>query len=219
MVNLKLSIYILIVVLMPLIAHAQIIAHAQNSKSYMQMEVMAPSNSGPIIACDGNVGLWVEWNADESILTMMDGTNWIIDYIDKRGYKHYKFKDSDLSIMPGATYHEAVLIPDKTKLQVIYTFGMMGHNVKMYATYGYIGEGKQPAIDLIGDKDDEFNYANEDQYRTFVKTKNKCSKCSGCSGYRGYRHGNGIYEGSCSNSDGHGHTCGHGPEKHDLRRW
>lgn len=57
-----------------------------------------------------------------------------------------------------------------------------------------------------------------DKYRSFVKTKNKCSKC-GCSGYWGYKHGNGTYEGKCSNSDGHGHTCGHGPEKHGLRKW
>lgn len=58
-----------------------------------------------------------------------------------------------------------------------------------------------------------------DKYRTFVKTKNKCSKCSGCSGYWGYKHGNGTYEGACSNSDGHGHTCKHGPEKHGLKKW
>lgn len=192
---------------------------AQNCKSYMQMEVMSPSNSGPITACDGNVGLWVEWNEDESTLTMMDGTKWKFDYTDNKNNKHYKFKGSDLSIMPGTTYHEAVLIPDKTKLRVIYTFGMMGFYVKMYATYGYIGEGKQPALDYVGDKEDEFSYANGDRYRTFVKTKNKCSKCSGCFGYWGYKHGNGTYEGSCSNTDGHSHTCGHGPEKHGLRKW
>ena len=59
-----------------------------------------------------------------------------------------------------------------------------------------------------------------DKYRTFVKTKNKCQKsnCS-CSGYWGYKHGNGTYEGNCSNTDGHGHTCGHGPEKHGLKKW
>ncbi|MGM9833733.1 MAG: hypothetical protein ACI31A_08630, partial [Candidatus Limisoma sp.] len=59
-----------------------------------------------------------------------------------------------------------------------------------------------------------------DKYRTFVKTKNKCrnSNCS-CSGYWGYKHGNGTYEGNCQNTDGHGHTCGHGPEKHGLRKW
>lgn len=59
-----------------------------------------------------------------------------------------------------------------------------------------------------------------DKYRTFVKTSNRCqhSSCS-CSGYWGYKHGNGTYEGNCSNSDGHGHTCGHGPEKHGLRKW
>lgn len=54
--------------------------------------------------------------------------------------------------------------------------------------------------------------------KTFVKTKNKCSKCS-CSGYWGYKHGNGTYEGNCSNTDAHGHQCGHGPEKHGLRKW
>lgn len=54
--------------------------------------------------------------------------------------------------------------------------------------------------------------------KTFVKTRNKCSKCS-CSGYWGYKHGNGTYEGNCSNTDSHGHRCGHGPEKHGLRKW
>lgn len=56
--------------------------------------------------------------------------------------------------------------------------------------------------------------------KKFVKTKNKCTKsnCS-CSGYWGYKHHNGTYEGACSNTDGHGHTCGHGPEKHGLKKW
>lgn len=56
--------------------------------------------------------------------------------------------------------------------------------------------------------------------RTFVKTGYRCGNgnCS-CSGYWGYKHYNGTFEGNCSNSDGHGHTCGHGPEKHGLRRW
>ncbi len=59
-----------------------------------------------------------------------------------------------------------------------------------------------------------------DKYRTFVKTKNKCQKSNcNCSGYWGYKHGNGTYEGKCQNSDGHGHTCGHGPEKHGLKKW
>lgn len=62
--------------------------------------------------------------------------------------------------------------------------------------------------------------STEDRYRTFVKTSYKCQKsnCS-CSGYWGYKHQNGTFEGSCSNSDGHGHTCGHGPESHGLRKW
>ena len=56
--------------------------------------------------------------------------------------------------------------------------------------------------------------------KKFVKTKNKCTKgnCK-CSGYWGYKHDNGTYEGACSNTDGYGHTCGHGPEKHGLRKW
>lgn len=53
----------------------------------------------------------------------------------------------------------------------------------------------------------------------FKKTNNKCRVCSGCTGYWGIYHQNGTYEGSCKNSDGWGHTCGHGPEKHGLRRW
>lgn len=59
------------------------------------------------------------------------------------------------------------------------------------------------------------NHSND---KVFVKTKNRCTKCS-CTGYWGYKHLNGTYEGSCSNTDGHGHTCGHGPEKHGLRKW
>ena len=56
--------------------------------------------------------------------------------------------------------------------------------------------------------------------KKFVKTKNRCTKsnCS-CTGYWGYKHLNGTYEGNCSNTDGHGHTCGHGPEKHGLKVW
>ena len=56
----------------------------------------------------------------------------------------------------------------------------------------------------------------------FKKTTNKCSICksgNGCSGYWGIYHSNGTYEGNCSNSDGYGHRCGHGPEKHGLKRW
>lgn len=193
---------------------------AQDCKSFMQMEVVAPSNSGPITASEGNVGLWVEWNGDNSSITMMDGTIWEYSYTDNKKNSHYKYKGSSLSTMPGTTYHEAIIIPDRTKMQIIYTFGFMGFDVKMYATYGYIGEGKDPAMDYVSEKETEFSYSlNGDRYRTFVKTKNKCSKCSGCSGYWGYKHGNGTYEGRCSNTDGHGHTCGHGPEKHGLRKW
>ena len=56
--------------------------------------------------------------------------------------------------------------------------------------------------------------------KTFIKTKNKCTKsnCS-CSGYWGYKHQNGTYEGNCSNTDKYGHKCGHGPEKHGLKKW
>lgn len=57
-----------------------------------------------------------------------------------------------------------------------------------------------------------------DRFHTFVKTNARCDKCS-CSGYWGYRHGNGTYEGACSNTDGSGHTCRHSPEHHGLRSW
>ena len=60
--------------------------------------------------------------------------------------------------------------------------------------------------------------ATGDKYRSFVKTSARCGKCS-CTGYWGYRHNNGTYEGSCQNSDGHGHTCGHSPQNHGLRAW
>lgn len=210
----KFLIYIIFAALLP------VYAAAQDCKSFMQMEVMAPSNSGPITASEGNIGLWVEWDANNSRITMMDGTIWEYDYTDEKNNSHYKYKGSSLSVMPGTTYHEAVIIPDKTKMKIIYTFGFMGFDVRMYATYGYIGEGKQPAMDYVSEKESEFSYSHSgDRYRTFVKTKNKCSKCDGCSGYWGYKHGNGTYEGRCSNTDGHGHTCGHGPGKHGLRKW
>lgn len=68
----------------------------------------------------------------------------------------------------------------------------------------------------VGEK--SFDVFADNKYKTFIKTKYKCSKCD-CSGYWGYKHHNGTYEGNCSNSDGHGHTCNHGPEKHGLRKW
>lgn len=64
----------------------------------------------------------------------------------------------------------------------------------------------------------ETNTPKDDKYRTFKKTKNKCTKCS-CKGYWGYKHGNGTYEGNCSNTDSWGYTCKHGPEKLGLRKW
>ena len=59
-----------------------------------------------------------------------------------------------------------------------------------------------------------------DMYRTFVKTNARCRRgnCQ-CSGYWGIKHYNGTYEGSCRNSDGFGHTCGHSPQHHGLREW
>ncbi|MBQ9664892.1 MAG: hypothetical protein IJV33_00270 [Bacteroidaceae bacterium] len=53
-----------------------------------------------------------------------------------------------------------------------------------------------------------------------MKTRNKCTNgnCQ-CRGYWGKKHDSGTYEGRCSNSDGFGHPCGHGPEKHGLRKY
>lgn len=50
-----------------------------------------------------------------------------------------------------------------------------------------------------------------------VRTKNKCSH-SGChcSGFVGELSPAGIYKGSCQNTDGWGHTCGHSPREHGL---
>lgn len=54
----------------------------------------------------------------------------------------------------------------------------------------------------------------------FVKTKNRCKKslCK-CSGYWGIKHDAGTYEGYCRNTDGYGHSCGHGPRDHGLRQY
>lgn len=53
---------------------------------------------------------------------------------------------------------------------------------------------------------------------SFKKTSYRCDKCS-CKGYWGYKHGNGTYEGKCSNRDAGGHTCRHSPQQHGLREW
>lgn len=60
--------------------------------------------------------------------------------------------------------------------------------------------------------------AGDSPYKSFTKTKNKCTKCS-CKGYWGIKHYNGTYEGRCSNSDSHGHSCGHDPQHHGLRKY
>lgn len=75
-------------------------------------------------------------------------------------------------------------------------------------------------IQSAGTPDSAAAAVSASKTKKFVKTKNKCTKsnCS-CSGYWGYKHQNGTYEGACSNTDGHGHTCGHGPEKHGLKKW
>lgn len=89
----------------------------------------------------------------------------------------------------------------------------------IYSTH--IIEDKQTTLEQLTLKKEnyKYNYGNtSDRYRTFVKTRNGCSKCD-CSGYWGYKHGNGTYEGRCSNSDEHGHNCGHVFEKHGLRKW
>lgn len=66
----------------------------------------------------------------------------------------------------------------------------------------------------------EISSMSGDKYKSFVKTNAKCRRghCQ-CSGYWGIKHYNGTYEGSCRNSDGFGHTCGHSPQDHGLRTW
>lgn len=195
---------------------------AQDVKSYMQMEVIAPvRGEAPISNCDPTAGLWAEWNNDDTSIIMMDGTKWKYSRTGLKGNKYYKFVGSTMSTEPGVNYKELMVIPDRTKLKIRYIFSFMGHSVEMIATYGYIGEGTKPAIDYVTrNQPSDFSYSSSgDKYRKFEKTRHKCSKCSGCTGYWGYKHQNGTYEGNCSNSDGHGHTCGHGPEKHGLRKW
>lgn len=195
--------------------------NAQDIKSYMQMEVITPvKGEAPISNCDPTAGLWAEWSNEDTCILLMDGTKWKYSRTDTDGNEYYKYNGSDMSTEPGVSYKELKVIPDKTKLKIRYIFSFMGYSMEMIATYGYIGEGAQPAIDYVTRGQSDFSYSTgRDKYRKFEKTRNKCSKCSGCSGYWGYKHDNGTYEGACSNTDGHGHTCGHGPEKHGLKKW
>lgn len=194
---------------------------AQDVKSYMQMEVISPvPGEAPISNCDPTAGLWAAWDNEGTSIIMMDGTKWKYSRTDMDGNKYYKYDGTTMSPEPGVTYQDLKVIPDKTKLKIRYIFSFMGYSAEMIATYGYIGEGTQPAIDYVTRTQSDFSYASAgDKFRRFEKTRNKCSKCSGCSGYWGYKHQNGRYEGACSNTDGHGHTCGHGPEKHGLKKW
>lgn len=94
---------------------------AQEVKSFMQMEILSPSNSGPYTGCEQDAGLWVEWSSNDNYMEMLDGTIWKYDYTDDKNERHYKFKKSSMSIVPGTTYHEAVVSFDKTKVVIIYT--------------------------------------------------------------------------------------------------
>ncbi len=123
--------------------------NAQMTKSYMQMEIVSPSYNGPISASADNVGLWVQWNIDRSKIKMFDGTTWSFDKKDGHGNMIYKYQGSTSPIMPGVQYQTVLFIPDYTKMYVFYSFSMMGTTCQMRATYGYIGEGKEPAINYI----------------------------------------------------------------------
>lgn len=83
--------------------------NAQVVKSYMQMEVLAPSSSRPITDCALDIGIWVEWNKDESKMVMMDGINWKYINTDMKEESHYKDIKSTLSTVPGTIFHEAVV--------------------------------------------------------------------------------------------------------------
>ena len=74
------------------------------------------------------------------------------------------------------------------------------------------------AIALTNANAKETTDIEQQDRKTFVKTRARCNKCQ-CSGYWGYYHTNGTYEGSCQNTDGWGHRCGHSPEHHGLRSW
>ena len=52
-----------------------------------------------------------------------------------------------------------------------------------------------------------------------VKVTNAPCRHKGCQcrAYIGYELPNGQYKGPCQNSDGWGHTCGHGPQEHGLK--
>lgn len=115
----------------------------------MQYDIVSPSYNGPISASSDNVGLWVQWNLDRSKIKMLDGTSWTFEKKDSNGNLIYKYQNSTAPIMPGVNNQKVVFIPDCTKMVIYYTFSMMGLTCQMVATYGYIGEGREPAINYI----------------------------------------------------------------------
>ncbi len=92
---------------------------------------------------------WVKWSDDEKTIRMLDGTIWKYRGTDYSGIHHYKYSGSSMAPMPGTNYQEAVFSNDFSRMQIYYTFGMMGMYTQMTSIWIYIGEGEQEAYNWM----------------------------------------------------------------------
>lgn len=140
----KTRIYTLfLMVVATLTVNAQVI-----TRSYFCQQINAPVSSGPTATL--NQATFVEWNGNNNIIRMMDGTEWCYQGM-RNGCHVYSFYRATGIIMPGTQYQYAVFSSDYSILQVYYVFGvgMPGFAIQMNNLYKYLGEGRQPAYDWI----------------------------------------------------------------------
>ncbi len=127
-------------------------------------------------------------------------------------------QESYITVKNRKVYYEA--LSDKTKNnKPLYLFlSICVVTVIVYALYNLFEE--DPYVSDVGTNDQNQNSSNVSftGSANFRKTTYRCGIC-GCEGYWGYEHGNGAYEGSCSNTRPGGHSCGHSPQQHNLKQW
>lgn len=133
---------LLIMVMLTLTSNSQ-----GKTRSYFCQQINAPVSTGPTATL--NQATFVEWDDDDNIIRMMDGTEWRYQGM-RNGCHIYSFYRATGMIMPSTQYQSAVFSGDFSMMQIYYVFGvgMPGFAVQMNAFYN-IGEGRQPAYDWI----------------------------------------------------------------------
>ena len=127
---------LLIMVMLTLTSNSQ-----GKTRSYFCQQINAPVSTGPTATL--NQATFVEWDDDDNIIRMMDGTEWRYQGM-RNGCHIYSFYRATGMIMPGTQYQSAVFSGDFSMMRIYYVFGvgMPGFAVQMNAFYKYIDEGR-----------------------------------------------------------------------------